>query len=204
MNLPDFSYEREFWEKGEIVAGADEVGRGALAGPVVTAAVIFKPNTTVEVEINDSKKLNSNKREIADVWIRQNALSFAIGQASVAEINILGIKPALDRAYRRAIGGLNADKLLIDGFRVPYLKNFPQQKQIKLVKGDQISLSIAAASIIAKVYRDTLVTKLSQNSDLDCYGWYQNKGYGTASHREAIKKYGICKLHRIQFVSKLI
>lgn len=204
MNLPDFSYEREFWEKGEIVAGADEVGRGALAGPVVTAAVIFKPNTTIEVEINDSKKLNSNKREIADVWIRQNALSFAIGQASVAEINILGIKPALDRAYRRAIGGLNADKLLIDGFRVPYLKNFPQQKQIKLVKGDQISLSIAAASIIAKVYRDTLVTKLSQNSDLDCYGWYQNKGYGTASHREAIKKYGICKLHRIQFVSKLI
>lgn len=204
MNLPDFSYEREFWEKGEIVAGADEVGRGALAGPVVTAAVIFKPNTTIEVEINDSKKLNSNKREIADVWIRQNALSFAIGQASVAEINILGIKPALDRAYRRAIGGLNADKLLIDGFRVPYLKNFPQQKQIKLVKGDQISLSIAAASIIAKVYRDTLVTKLSQNSDLDCYGWYQNKGYGTASHREAIKKYGKCKLHRIQFVSKLI
>lgn len=204
MNLPDFSYEWQFWKQGQIVVGADEVGRGALAGPVVAAAVIFRPGTKIEVEINDSKKLSPKKREEADRWIRKNAVTFAIGQASVLEINSLGISKALNRAYRRAIFKLEADYLLVDGFNIPYLRGFPQTRQLRLIKGDQQSLSIAAASVVAKVHRDNLITKLSQHPALACYDWSQNKGYGTLKHRKAIKKYGICKLHRRQFVSNLI
>jgi len=200
-NLPDFSYEQEYWQQGELVVGADEVGRGAFAGPVVAAAVIFFPNQKIQIEINDSKKLSPKKRKIADVWIRKNALNYSIGSASASEINKLGIKKATDRAFRRAVSSLEARRLLIDGFFVPYLKSFPQSLQHRLVRGDSLSLSIAAASIIAKVYRDSLMCKLAEQSAFCQYNWQSNKGYGTPEHRFAIRTHGACRLHRMQFVA---
>jgi len=204
MNLPDFSFERQYWKRGAIVAGADEVGRGAFAGPVVTAAVIFDSDTKLEVEINDSKKLSAKKREVADAWIRQSALDFALGVSSVSEINKSGIKKATEKAFRRAISQLEADMLLIDGFRIPYLKNFPKQAQQKLIRGDSLSLSIAAASIVAKVYRDSLMCKLAEQPVFCQYDWQSNKGYGTYVHREALRAHGACRLHRTQFVASYL
>src|SRR3989344_1546605 len=127
--MPDFEYEQLYWAKDSLVAGADEVGRGALAGPVVASVVVFAPLDSIaalqndsEVVINDSKKLDSKQRERANEWILKNALGIEIGESSVAEINKHGIVSATNKAYRRAIysiTGYNIDHLLIDGFAVP-------------------------------------------------------------------------------------
>lgn len=201
IKLPDFSYERALWDSGlKIIAGADEVGRGAFAGPVVAAVVIFAPMLKIEVEINDSKLLTQKRRKEASIWIKQHAQNFAIGEGSVAEINALGIIPATHLAFTRAIKNLNIsiDHLLIDGTRLPKLKPI---SQTAIIRGDAKSLSIAAASIVAKVYRDDLMIALSEKNEN--YHWHQNKGYGTFAHREAIKKHGSTPHHRTQFISKL-
>ncbi len=230
MTYPDFDYEQGCWEKGiKYVAGADEVGRGSFAGPVVASAVVFTPNYDLrirnnELKINDSKKLTLKQREIADSWIRQNALAFGIGKAGVAQINKLGIKKATEIAYRIAVKEANkvlskkdirysildvSDKmfqdrisnieyLLVDAFYIPRVPGIPKAQQKAIIKGDSISFSIAAASIIAKVYRDNLMAKLSQRYKR--YSWHKNKGYGTLEHRNAILKYGISTIHRTQFV----
>jgi len=205
MNLPDFSFEKTVSKKGyRIIAGMDEVGRGCFAGPVVAGAVVFGLNDKWEnpPKINDSKKLTPRQREIADKWIRKNALVFGIGKSSVAQINKFGIKKASEIAFRKAIKncGIEINYILIDAFYVPYVRGLRRKNQKPIIKGDTKSISIAAASIIAKVYRDELMTKLSKNRKYKKYGWDKNKGYGTLIHRNAIQKYGLTRLHRKKFV----
>ncbi|KKT33453.1 MAG: Ribonuclease HII [Candidatus Woesebacteria bacterium GW2011_GWB1_44_11b] len=218
MDLPDFNFEEKLWQRGfRFVAGADEVGRGSFAGPVVAAAVVFEPTALALssrafgsqkganrslVQINDSKKLRPRQREKAAIWIKENAYSWAIGASSVAEINKLGVGKATQIAFRRAIAGceLDIEYLLIDAFYVPYLRGLNKRRQKPIVKGDSLSVSIAAASIIAKVERDGLMRKLSRQ--FKEYRWGKNKGYGTKEHREAIKKYGTTKHHRRAFTTK--
>ncbi len=202
-SLPDFSYESKFWEKGLLVGGADEVGRGALAGPVMAGFVVFKPKTKLEVEINDSKLLSPRKREEASLWIKQNALLWAIGESDVKTINQKGIVKATQKAFRRAINHQSSTiiHLLLDAFYVPYINGIGKKNQTPIIKGDQKSISIAAASIIAKVERDATMTFLSKQKTLKIYEWDKNKGYGTKSHKEAIIRFGASKEHRKQFIS---
>ena len=156
--------------------------------------------------INDSKKLSPKRREIADKWIRKNALAFGIGSASVAQINKVGIKKASEIAFRKAIKncGVEIDYLLIDAFFIPYVKGLRRKNQKPIIKGDTKSVSIAAASIIAKVYRDKLMMDLGKKSKYRKYKWVKNKGYGTLEHRNAIKKYGLTRQHRKKFVETWI
>ncbi len=215
---PDFSFERKVAKKGfKLIAGMDEVGRGSFAGPVVAGCIAFDENTicsiqdTVlqhsrEVIINDSKRLTQKQREIADIWIRENAKVYGIGQASVAQINKFGIKKATEIAFRKAIVncGIKIDYLLMDAFYVPYLKGLRRKNQMPIIKGDTKSISIAAASIVAKVYRDKLMVSLSKKSKYKKYNWHKNKGYGTKDHRDAIQKYGVTSKHRKQFVKNCV
>ncbi|HET7099365.1 MAG TPA: ribonuclease HII [Patescibacteria group bacterium] len=234
MKLPNLSFEKSLHKKGfRIIAGVDEVGRGAFAGPVVAAAVAFAPNSNYQLPIsnkfskkiiiNDSKKLSAKQRGVSDLWIRENAQAYGIGEASVTQINKLGIKKATEIAFRKAIsclqstdnrrqpnkktvvgGPLAVDYLLVDAFYIPYVKGLRRRNQKAIVKGDTKSVSIAAASIIAKVYRDKLMVKLSKQTKFRKYGWGKNKGYGTKEHREAIKKYGTTTKHRTQFVESML
>ncbi len=210
-----FQYERAHWERGLMVAGADEVGRGALAGPVVAATVVFAPfNFKIpdrvslvrddSVRIDDSKQLTRLEREVADKWIRGNCLTFGIGEGSVAEINKFGIVLATNMAYRRAIAQMShqTSHLLVDAFYIPYLRGIPRTRQTAIVKGDSVSFSIAAASIIAKVYRDELMHRLA--CEHEQYYWGSNVGYGTKAHRDAIALYGLTPHHRSLFVRKFI
>ena len=228
MTLPDFSFEKRLHKQGyKLIAGVDEVGRGCFAGPVVAGAVIFgkrvrplgspkalPPTNKLGapslgppasrhpfVVINDSKKLSQKQREVADKWIRKNALAYGIASASVAQINKLGIKKATEIAFRKAISQARPDYLLIDAFYIPYVKGLRRRNQKAIVKGDSLSFSIAAASIIAKVYRDKLMSGLAKKSEFKNYNWAKNKGYGTKEHQKMILKYGTTKLHRIQFVN---
>lgn len=218
MALPDFSFEKREWRRGfKIVAGIDEVGRGCFAGVIVAGCVAFDKNTILtfkdrvfkgghKIVINDSKQLTSKQREISDIWIRKNALAWGIGQASVTQINKIGIKKAGKIAFRKAIKNASIrvssiDYLLIDAFYIPYVKGLRRKNQKAIVKGDTKSISIAAASIVAKVYRDKLMLTLGKKSQYRKYGWDRNKGYGTLEHRKAIKKYGITKQHRQTFVN---
>ncbi len=214
MELPDFSFEKKLWVDGVgLVYGADEVGRGCFAGPVVAACVSFSPDIKIpeSILINDSKKLSAKKREEANGWIVDNSLVWGVGAASVSEINKNGIKKATDVAFRKSvlaasnkINNKNAQNmtshLLVDAFYIPNIKGFGKTKQKAIKNGDGRSLSIAAASIVAKVFRDNLMLRLAKNNNHSMYGWENNKGYGTAGHREAIVKHGITKYHREQFV----
>jgi len=229
--LPDFSFENKLHKKGfKLIAGMDEVGRGCFAGPVVAAAVAFNnqiyKSANLQIKINDSKQLTVKQRELADIWIRKNAVAFGIGQASVAQINKFGIKKATEIAFRKAINNTNrllstvyrlqksqqavsskqltVDFLIMDAFYVPYLKGLRRKNQLAIIKGDTKSISIAAASIIAKVYRDKLMTNLSSQPKYKKYKWDENKGYGTKDHCEAIKKYGTTTKHRKQFVATFL
>lgn len=203
----NFLWEKKLWRLGfEIVAGADEVGRGALAGPVVAAAVALPRSVTVKID--DSKKLSPKQREVADKWIRQNCLGFGIGVGSVTMINKLGIVKATNFAFRSALkiilkeNNFSIDYLLIDAFYVPYVASIRKERQIPIVGGDAKSLSIAAASIVAKVYRDKLMKILS--TSYPDYYWQDNKGYGTQFHRLAIKSRGATIHHRQLFIRNLV
>ena len=205
MTSPDWKYEGKMWKRGfSLTAGIDEVGRGSFAGPVVAGCVVFSDETQipVEIRINDSKKLTEIQRNKASEWIWKNAHAVGVGKASVTQINKLGIKKASEIAFRKSIvnSKVKVDHLLIDAFYIPYVRGLRRKNQLAIVKGDSKSFSIAAASIIAKVYRDELMTKLSRLSRYKKYGWGENKGYGTQRHRQAIKKYGSTSKHRKQFV----
>lgn len=201
---PSFDEEKFLWDNGyDYVLGIDEVGRGAFAGPVVAAAVVFSKNHVVNSlhKINDSKLLKPSMRTSLDRVIRQTCLHFGIGEVSTEIINTEGIGKAtflaIQKAILQALAGIEktAKKfLLVDGFRIPHIKNIEQKG---IVKGDQKCLSIAAASIIAKVYRD----KLMQNFHIQYphYDFFTNKGYGTAFHRKALQQHGLSKLHRTSF-----
>ena len=190
--VADFSIENETGAK--CIAGVDEAGRGPLCGPVVAAAVIF-PNRDVEIPvvIRDSKKMSPHQRAIAYDWITKNTI-WATGQCSPAEIDELNILWASMCAMERAVAGLAQcpDTCLIDGNRVP--KNL---NGTAVVKGDAKSLSIAAASIIAKETRDKIMHELAMQ--FPEYGWDKNAGYPTAEHLRAIEKYGITEHHRKTF-----
>jgi ribonuclease HII len=181
------------------VAGVDEVGRGALFGPVVAAAVILPDAMQADLiraGVTDSKRLSSTVRQQLASYIQTVAIDCQIGIASVWEIDRLNILQASLLAMKRAIVRLNPqpDFCLIDGNQpIPNLA-MPQQT---LIKGDQLSVSIAAASIVAKVWRDTLIMRLS--AKYPGYDLETNKGYGTAKHRLALERMGITKQHRLSF-----
>jgi len=293
MSSPNFSFEKKLWKKGfKYIAGADEVGRGCFAGPVVASAVVFLPHKLnslrargssepeakfqiprlrrgfdgqaifnekgEEIKIDDSKKLTSGQREISAKWIKKNALTYGTGIVSAKVINRVGMAKATQMAFRRAVASANEklemgngmldnemrsgkekshfqhrnpashfthrtsiEYLLIDAFFIPYVGGLPRgtkkvkagksrfsigtkSKQLPIINGDEKSVSIAAASIIAKVYRDSLMKKIGERPRYKRYKWFKNKGYATKEHREAILKYGITGYHRKQFVETYI
>ena len=178
----------------KIIAGVDEVGRGSLIGPVYAAAVIFKKNIRKK-EIKDSKKLTKIEREKLAKFIKKNS-TWAIGSASVKEIEKLNILSASLLAMKRAIKKLKVkpNLVLIDGNKSPELSNYLIKT---IIKGDQKIKEISAASIIAKVSRDKLITGISKK--FKSYKWHLNAGYGTKEHLRAIKKFGVTKFHRKTF-----
>ncbi len=182
-------------ENFRFVAGVDEVGRGCLAGAVVAAAVILDLSKPLPVGLNDSKKISVKNRLRLDEEIRANAICFAVGQIEAEEIDRINILQATKRAMSVAIGQLNpaADFLLIDALQLKEI-NLPQKA---IIHGDAISASIAAASIIAKTYRDNLMAELDKIYPQ--YGFAKHVGYGTKAHFEALKQHGACPLHRKTF-----
>lgn len=192
-------FEKEALAKGyKSVCGVDEAGRGPLAGPVCAAAVILPEGVIID-GVNDSKKLSEKKRESLFDVIREQALSYSIAYATVDEIEEINILNATMLAMRRAIDGLDikADYAMIDGNKIPPLDIDAEC----IVKGDAKSMSIACASILAKVSRDRLLYKYAEEYPM--YGFDKHKGYGTKVHREAILKYGPCPYHRKSFLKKL-
>lgn len=192
-------FEKEALAKGyKSVCGVDEAGRGPLAGPVCAAAVILPEGVIID-GVNDSKKLSEKKRESLFDVIREQALSYSIAYATVDEIEEINILNATMLAMRRAIDGLEikADYSMIDGNKIPPIDIDAEC----IVKGDAKSMSIACASILAKVSRDRLLYKYAEEYPM--YGFDKHKGYGTKVHREAILKYGPCPYHRKSFLKKL-
>lgn len=192
-------FEKEALAKGyKSVCGVDEAGRGPLAGPVCAAAVILPEGVIID-GVNDSKKLSEKKRESLFDVIREQALSYSIAYATVDEIEEINILNATMLAIRRAIDGLDikADYAMIDGNKIPPIDIDAEC----IVKGDAKSMSIACASILAKVSRDRLLYKYAEEYPM--YGFDKHKGYGTKVHREAILKYGPCPYHRKSFLKKL-
>ncbi len=186
---------RAIAEGYKFIAGVDEVGRGCLAGAVVAAACILNLSKPLPEGLNDSKKLSEKKRRLIDEQIRQTAVAFSIAQIEAEEIDEINILQATKKAMRLAIENLvpQADFLLVDALQLKEI-NLPQKG---IIKGDAISASIAAASILAKTYRDDLMNKL--HAQYPEYGFEKHVGYGTKAHFEAIKQYGACPLHRKTF-----
>ncbi|HEY8450249.1 MAG TPA: ribonuclease HII [Bacillota bacterium] len=190
-----FRYERRLWRQGyRWVAGVDEVGRGPLAGPVVAAAVILDADVWLP-GLDDSKALTARARQRLAEEIRRQAVAVAVGVASVEEIDRLNIFHASQLAMRRAIADLRPqpDYLLVDGWRLREV-DLPQWP---IVGGDAVSNSVAAASIVAKVYRDALMVELDRA--YPGYGFAQHKGYPTPDHRAALARLGPCPIHRRHF-----
>ncbi len=193
-------YEKEAELKGfKNICGVDEAGRGPLAGPVCAAAVILPKDCIID-GVNDSKKLTEKKRESLFDIIKNTAVSYSIAFSSVEEIEELNILNATMLAMKRAVEGLDvpADYAMIDGNKIPSL-DIPAKY---IIKGDANSMSIAAASILAKVSRDRLCAEYDK--DYPQYGFAKHKGYGTKLHREMILKYGPCKIHRMSFLKKIL
>jgi len=178
----------------KLIAGVDEAGRGPLAGAVVAAAVILDPRHPID-DLADSKLLSAAKREALAVLIRRYALAWAVGEASVAEIDSINILQASMLAMQRAVAGLRIapDKVLVDGNRRPQLR----QECEAIVKGDQLHQEISAASIIAKVTRDRQMLLLHEQHPE--FGFDRHKGYPTRAHHEALAKHGVLAVHRRSF-----
>jgi ribonuclease HII len=193
MPLPDLHFETAAHLRGFIrVAGIDEVGRGPLAGPVTAAAVILDPKR-IPVGLRDSKELSKARREALHAEILQSS-KVSISHASVEEIDDLNILQASMLAMERAAAGLDADYHLIDGNRIP---SALIGRAEWIVKGDAKSLSISAASIVAKVTRDRIMVDLAQQHP--GYGWDRNAGYPTPEHLNALRKLGVTPAHRRSF-----
>ena len=190
--------EREYLQKGfTAVAGVDEVGRGPLAGPVVCAAVILPLEEEVGIAgIDDSKKLSAKKRELLAEQIKRTARAYSICEVDAQTIDEINILQATRLCMKRAVESLrlSADMVLTDGNMTLDI-SVPQRS---IVKGDALVCSIGAASILAKVYRDTLMREYAK--EFPEYGFEKNAGYGTAVHIQAIRETGICRIHRKTFV----
>ena len=196
----DFSYETEAHNKGyRVVCGVDEAGRGPLAGPVFAAAVILPENYSHEI-LNDSKKLSEKKRDIVYDDIIRDAVSWSVGVATEQEIDDINILNATFLAMKRAIDGLSIrpDLAYIDGNREPK----SGVKEITIIKGDAKCMSVAAASIIAKVSRDRFMLEIDKKYPQ--YQFSKHKGYGTKLHYEMIEQFGISEVHRKSFLKKII
>ncbi|MCB0183430.1 MAG: ribonuclease HII [Caldilineaceae bacterium] len=199
QNRPTFAEENRLWQAGyRYVAGIDEAGRGALAGPVVAAAVIVPKESQrcgIWAEVDDSKRLTAAQRNQFAEEIKVQAVAWAIGTTDAVAIDTIGIGPATKQAMQTAINPLAvpADFLLIDWVRLPLC---PIEQQ-SFTKADQHIVSVAAASILAKVHRDALMVAL--NTEYPSYGFADHKGYGTARHRAAIEQFGPCPAHRHSF-----
>jgi ribonuclease HII len=198
-DLPTLAFERALWKDGfRLIAGIDEAGRGALAGPVAAAAVILpdRPGLAATLSrVRDSKLMTPAERERWAPSIRLEALAWGVGRASADEIDSLGILPATRLAARRALESLPAapDALITDYL----LFSEVELPQIALIKGDRLSLSVAAASVLAKTARDAWMRDLEGR--FPGYGFARHKGYGTRLHREAILRLGPCPIHRDSF-----
>jgi len=198
-NIPHLRHENALWVNGALwIAGIDEAGRGALAGPVSAAAVILPKLSSIAQDlegVRDSKIMTPTQRESWMVIIKETAVSFGVGLASAQEIDTLGIISATRIAASRAINNLaiDPDWLLLDYLHLPDIPIL----QISLIKGDMRSLSIAAASVLAKTTRDAILIQL--DDQYPGYGFAKHKGYGTKSHTEAIKRLGPSPVHRMSF-----
>ena len=184
-----------FFQKELIEAGVDEAGRGCYAGPVFAAAVIL-PNNFFHPLLNDSKQVKEKDRNSLRLIIEKESIAFAVGQVSNKEIDKINILQATYKAMHLAIAALNVrpQLLLIDGNRFKKFETIPHKT---IVKGDGKYTSIAAASILAKTYRDEYLQLIHE--EFPHYGWKKNKGYGTAIHRKAIEQFGLCQYHRSSF-----
>ncbi len=199
--MPDYSFEEQLHSNGFMsVCGVDEAGRGPLAGPVCAAAVILDAGCEIE-GLNDSKKLTEKKREELFSVIKEKAMAYSIAFASVEEIEEFNILNATYLAMNRAIDGLNIkpDFAIIDGNRLP---TDIKVSASPLIKGDMKSMSVAAASVLAKVSRDSLM--LEYDKEYPEYNFKKHKGYGTKEHYAAISQFGICKIHRKSFLKGVI
>ncbi len=187
-------YEQDLWQKGyQFIAGIDEAGRGPLAGPVTAAAVILSPKSYIE-GLNDSKKLSEKKRDQLAVIIKEQALAYSIISIEPAIIDQINILEASRLAMVNAVNNLKIkpDYLLTDALNLPL-----EQEQLNLIKGDQKSISIAAASILAKTERDRLM--LAYDQQYPQYQFAKHKGYPTALHRALLKEHGASPIHRKSF-----
>ncbi|HOB35959.1 MAG TPA: ribonuclease HII [Candidatus Avimonas sp.] len=196
-----YLFDSQYYNKGyKVICGIDEAGRGPLAGPVFAAAVILDLNKEIE-GLNDSKKLTEQKRERLFGLITENSLAYSIAHATVEEIEEYNILQATMLAMRRAVEQLpiKPDIILVDGNRVPSSLPVPAYS---VVKGDSLSASIAAASILAKVSRDRYMREMDLK--YPCYQFSKHKGYGTALHIQLIRQYGCSSIHRRSFLTKII
>jgi ribonuclease HII len=196
LSLANFDFEKKARADGfAVIAGVDEVGRGCLAGAVVAAAVVFESEDDVPDGVDDSKKISKARREELSELIKEKALTFAVGQIEADEVDRINILEATKKAMLSAVGQLSpaADFLLIDAVRLT-ASPLPQKS---IIKGDAASASIAAASIIAKVYRDTMMAEYDRLYPQ--YGFAKHVGYGTPEHMEAIRVHGPCPIHRMTF-----
>ena len=191
--MPNFLIEEDFGWPNKLIAGVDEAGRGPWAGPVVSAAVVLNKKN-IPIDLNDSKKISEKKRQSLYSSI-YNSHFVGVGISSIEEIDNLNILQATFLSMKRALDNLDCsvDAILVDGNLDP---GFDYKTEC-IVNGDSISFSIAAASIIAKVTRDNLMSKI--HKEFPNYNWKRNKGYGTKEHRNALEMYGPCKYHRKSF-----
>ncbi len=199
--MVNYEIEKEYAEKGfQVICGIDEAGRGPLAGPVCAAAVILPLGTEIE-GLNDSKKLTEKKREALFPIIQEKAVAYGIGFASEQEIDEINILNATFLAMRRAVEAMNvsSDLLLIDGNQKPKIGI---GEEVTVVKGDMKSVSIAAASVLAKVSRDRYM--LEQALKYPQYAFEKHKGYGTKLHYEKIAEFGVSPIHRKTFLKKIL
>jgi len=195
LNFTKMNELKPFFKENQIEAGCDEAGRGCLAGPVVAAAVILDPKKEIK-GLNDSKQISNKKRRELCEQIKSNALNFSVAFVDERKIDELNILNASIFAMHQAITDLSIPPqwLLIDGNRFHSYSNIPHTC---VVKGDSLFQSIAAASILAKTYRDDFMLKLDE--EFPEYNWKKNMGYPTKEHREAIQKFGATKYHRMSF-----
>lgn len=200
--MVDFEIEREYAEKGyKLICGIDEAGRGPLAGPVYAAAVILPDGCEIE-GLNDSKKLTEKKREALFDVVKEKALYYGIGFANEKEIDEINILQATFLAMKRAVEnmGIKPELALIDGNRKPHIN--PDIAEVTIIKGDAKSMSVAAASILAKVSRDRFM--LEMDKKYPEYEFSKHKGYGTKLHYERIAEYGVSEIYRKTFLKKII